>query len=195
MTRFYLVLILIILFTSCEKTDPAPSENLVVNSLGLTIQNRTWTPSVIDGDSCQQTFNCELFFAGNGATQTPFYRVKASQFEDYHLNLKKSDFRLQVRGVDKETTYSVSDAVEDFSSYAMYIDYESNEKKIYTSEGSNSTLEILKMLPIEDSQLIGFEGRFIGTLYNTENVNDSIQIKSKSLKFLQINRHDYQQCL
>ena len=66
-----------------------------------------------------------------------------------------------------------------------------NKKKLYVLY----TLEILKMLPIENSQLIGFEGRFIGTLYNTENVNDSIQIKSKSLKFLQINRHDYQQCL
>jgi len=192
--HYYLLLSGLVLFilTSCQNSENDQIAIRRLNSFQMEVNGELWMPSVIDNDTCTQTFKCSY----SQIDDRPFYTIMA--YKDSHSEATiHSDniFRLQIMNVREPGVYPISDTDGDFKSYARFIVNSEVAKKTYLNDTLNSSsVEIIGIIPIDGSVTKGVHGKFSGVLFNTDNRNDSIVITDCNFYFERVNWNDFDQC-
>ncbi len=191
--EFVLTFAMATILVSCTKTDNVPNEATQLNSFSMTLNNSLWRPSIVDNDSCTSTFRCDF----SKVDDIPFYTIKAYKDAQSRIGAESDNiFQIQIVGVYSIGNYPISDSYGDFNSYARLIINESGNQRIYENSVSSisSFVKIEEMIPMPGSDLVGIRGSFSGTLYNLDNLQDSIEIENCQFEFKKINFSDYCQC-
>ena len=187
-----LVLFFCLLFGGCDNKDDV-KELRPLNSFQMYINNRLWTPPIIDNDSCYSTFQCNISFAN----YIPYYNIDVYNDPGMKTDAESAQiFKLQVMNANNTGIHEITGSYYDqFTSYALYILNENGIKTAYQNSTKNSVLKIDEFLKINSfSELQGIRGSFEGILYNVSDSNDSIVINNCQFIFKKMNRNNYCQC-
>ena len=197
MKRFFssvfLGLLFCLLFEGCDKKGEGVNELRPLNSFQMYVNNKLWTPSVIDNDSCYSTFQCNM----SGANGIPFYNIDVYNDPEMRTDTESAQiFKIQVMNVSHTGIHEISGSyIDQFTSYALFINNENGIKTVYQNSTTNSVLKIEEFFTIDSySELQGIRGSFEGVLYNISDSNDSIIIYNCHFTFKKINRYNYCQC-
>lgn len=186
------VAFLLIVF-GCQNYDTIKTEPGPLNSFSMYVNNEFWEPSVIDNTGCYATYNCaESFIDGR-----PFYVIKAYRDPEHKTDpTSEHYFYLQVMNVNEIGTYEITEPFGDFRSSVLYEKNESGSTKKYANsiEKVSCFVTIDEIIPIEGASTSGIKGTFWGTLYNTEDPNDSITINNCAFTFKKTNWNNFNQC-
>jgi hypothetical protein len=189
-----LFLFLFLFIISCNQNstpkDP-PEERL--NTFEMKLNGEVWKPSTINSNDCMRSFMCNMSEIAPG----PFYKIESYKDPLSKTNLTSENFfEIEIMNVNATGIYFIDEQMGDFKNYARFRINDTNGKRIYENKENSTSfaVEITGFNSIKNSILKGITGSFYGTLYNTENELDSLQIEGGEFIFKKINWYNFNQC-
>lgn len=196
----------LLLLASCNKkeyVEAEPNYPKRMNYFSMEVDGELWQPSVIDNDTCRQSFKGLQSGTTKPEGIIPFYNIDAFQnLNDTYNFALKNFLRMQIMGVTRVGKYDIKNSYEihydSFVSFEKVKDENGNDiKSIYTIDSTKNTFnfyvdEIINLNSSGAKQ--GIIGHFEGILYNIKNPADSVVITNGQYKFTRLNWIDDCHC-
>jgi hypothetical protein len=179
--------------SGCSKDEDGTKNP--INEFSMSLDGRTWKPSVL-GD-CQSSFYAAVtYFTYKTGETSSSYLMKANRYSDETNTVTESDFEVVVSDVIELGNYELDGSYKDLtSSYAVYKKNTASGLKIYiNSSDSPFIVNIKNFLPVKNSEMLGIQGTFEGTLQNEKDPSDKMIIQKGNFTFKKINWYDFNQC-
>ncbi|WP_162053727.1 DUF5025 domain-containing protein [Pontibacter pamirensis] len=182
-TAPYSIVLLLLLLMSCK--DEEPEARVPVDSFSMEVNDRLWTPFQSKEDTCVSTYSYSFSHYGSAPVYTIYaYRDPTGRADAYSENL----LRMRVMNVTKPGTYPLYGSYKEGidASYIIFqIQQSMGNPKRYVNDPSRRPFIIqVNEIPLKERRTIpGIKGSFSGTLYNEDNLLDSLVIKKGKFTF------------
>ncbi len=178
----YSIFLLVLLLISCKHEEP--KARVPINFFSMQIDGQLWTPFQSKEDICVSTYHCSFAHYGNSPLYTIYaYRDPTGRADAYSENL----LRLRVMNVTEPGTYPLDGSYkEDFDSYIIFqIQQPTGNPKRYVNDHFRSPfiIQVNEIFQPEGSAIPGIKGSFSGTLYNEDDLLDSLVIENGDFTF------------
>lgn len=191
-----ILLSLMLLLESCKKEELPEKENSrLLNSFSMQVNGQPWEPSQVGKDECMQTFMATW----STLAENPYYTISAYQSSKApNVEQSENSFRLQITNVKKTGTYYLlGHHHEPHDSYAVFSVKKSDgtySQYINKKNNTSFVVEVTDLIPISGSSATGIKGTFRGTLYNENNLLDSLTFSKGDFTFNKLNWRNFNQC-